>query len=111
MKEQSEQSIYNGERKTVIPVEMLLEMPAKAVIQVISTRGRGNVLVSIGKRIFYISDLSIEEINNHDTVRECGTLSWKIGKHFDKAEIGLTEIIKAIERDEKQAHEIWIKLL
>ena len=111
MKERSEQSIYNGEKKTVIPVEMLMEMPAKAAIQVISTRGRGNVLVSIGKRIFYMSDLSIEKVDNYDTVRECGTTCWKIGKHFNEAEIGLTEIIKASERHEKQAHEIWIKLL
>lgn len=111
MREESEQSFYNGETKLVIPIEMLMEMPARAVIQVISIRDQENVLVSIGKRIFFISDLRIEEISDHDTVRECGTFWRKIEKHFDKAEIGLTEIIKALERDKKQAYEIWIRLL
>lgn len=93
----------------VVPLETLMEMPADYIREMIQTT-KGMLKISIGQRLFVVSDYNIEMIRfNNPTGLYGAAGNGKINARRANMEVTLYE--ETNRRDFRQPHKITIELL
>lgn len=99
----------NGANFVIVPIETLIEMPADLLREMIE-RGKEKLQISVGKRIFAVSDYIIEMDKLNDLIVPFGLAgTGKINARRGYMEVMLYELRQSEEHE--QMHEMTIKLL
>lgn len=99
----------NGTNFVIMPIETLIQMPADMILEMIE-RGKEKLQISVGQRIFAVSDYTIEMPRLNDPISLYGLAgTGKIKARKGYMEVMLYELRQSEEHE--QMHEMTIKLL